>query len=764
MTRRLLFIVTTLFALTINVYGQIDNSKLKADRMGNNIDPSGLNGTQQEGFGDMQHGSNRMTWGRDTTKHDKIVPIGLFQWTIDERLGNVIPAENNDTVVKHFNNFHNTDGYNGAYSYLANLSSPRLSRIFLDRADNGPFLFLRPLSFALTPLSEFRFSNTLSPITNLSYHSAGGSQNGEDRVRAYFASNINKISGIGFKIDYLYGRGFYLSQQQSTFNANLFGYYRGERYEMHVWTQFGHHKNAENGGIEEDRYITDPQSFPQSYGSRDIPTLLAQAYNRNDFQDYHLSHRYHLGYDMPVEVPDSLKPTMPSNDELLKVFNDSIRNAIAADSLRMVHTIDSLQNDWTKKQPIPTLFVPIGSIIHTLRIDNLAHRHYSNNTPRQYYSQHYYGDLSNVEDRTNAITIRNTLGLAMNEGFRKWVKMGITAFATHKYERYSLPTVAADTLSGMQAYSTHDFSVGGQIDKSMGKFLHYNVNGEISLLGNYIGAFDVDGKADMNFGITKKDTVQLAAHAFIKNMHPDPYMQHYHSQVAWWDNDLSFEKRLRVEGTLTNKRSRTSLRVGFENLNNHTYFAMSNTVAKVASGALAPEDVDYSKLLPGDYSHEVCVRQHGSSIQVFSATLKQDFKLGPLNWENEITYQKTSKANAEVLPLPELNVYSNLYLLFRIAKVLRVELGADIRYFSKYYAPDYSPAIGQYAVQDTQHPRIAIGNYPIINAYVNLHIKHCRIYVAGNHINAGTGNMFLAPHYPINPMNIRWGVSWNFFN
>ena len=37
---------------------------------------------------------------------------------------------------------------------------------------------------------------------------------------------------------------------------------------------------------------------------------------------------------------------------------------------------------------------------------------------------------------------------------------------------------------------------------------------------------------------------------------------------------------------------------------------------------------------------------------------------------------------------------------FKIAKVLSCDLGADVRYFTEYYAPDYSPALGSYTVQD----------------------------------------------------------------
>lgn len=63
-----------------------------------------------------------------------------------------------------------------------------------------------------------------------------------------------------------------------------------------------------------------------------------------------------------------------------------------------------------------------------------------------------------------------------------------------------------------------------------------------------------------------------------------------------------------------------------------------------------------------NYKNDVAVRQHSGNIQIFSATLRQNFKLGILHLDNEITYQKTS--NQDILPLPELVLYHNLYLKF----------------------------------------------------------------------------------------------------
>lgn len=707
---------------------------------------------------DQQDGNRRESqWGRDTTKtKDRQIPIGQFQWTIDRRFGNITPAVNRDTLVHNYQSFNNTDGYNGEYSMLGNLGSPRLSRIYLHRQeqlDAEPFMVLRPYSFFRDNIQDFQFTNTLSPITNLSYHSCGTKQNGEDRVRANFASNINKESGLGFKLDYLYGRGYYNSSATSQFGATVFGYHHGERYNIHAWINANHAKTAENGGIEDDRYIRDPQSFPQKFGSADIPTTLIDTWNRNDDQTYHLTHRYNLGFERDIVIPDSLKPKMPADSELLLDVSDSVRLIARADSTYMTVLIDSLRQNWQSRQITPREFIPVSSIIHTLQIRHLRHTFYANNASSKYYTNLYYGNLSNIEDKANAFQVRNTLGLAMREGFNKWVPMGLTLFATHDFTQHRLPQVITPDSIVLGNYGENNISVGGELSKTQGKLLHYNALAEFTLLGENIGDVNVDGRLDLNFPVSRRDTMTLEAHAFIKNENPNFFYRHHHSQFAWWDNtDLKHEQKYRVEGSLRLPRTHTSLTVGFENVTNYTYFGMQNTLT----------GTDATSVLAADYSHDVAVRQHSGSLQVFSATLRQDFNAGVLHWENEVTYQKSSAQ--DILPLPQVNVYSNLYLLFRIAKVLRVQMGGDVRYFTSYYAPDYSPAISQFAVQDANQPRIKIGNYPILNAYVNLHLKHCRIYVSCNHVNAGTGHMFLAPHYPINPMTIHFGLSWNFFN
>ena len=266
------------------------------------------------------------------------------------------------------------------------------------------------------------------------------------------------------------------------------------------------------------------------------------------------------------------------------------------------------------------------------------------------------------------------------------------------------------------------------------------------MIGEELGTFSIDGNVQFDFKLWKRD-MRLEANAFIKNNLPSFYYRHYHSEHFWWDNDFSKEFRTRIEGVFEIPSWRTKISAGLENIKNYTYIANESQ----PSGAI------------GRYLWRLKAKQENSNIQVFSATLKQDFKAGIFNLNTEVTYQHSS--NQEILPLPALNAYANIFIKFRIAKVLHTEIGADARYFTKYYAPDYSPALGQFVQQNSEN-KIEIGNYPLASVYANFLLKQARFYVKYYHANSGFGNRqyFLAPHYPMNPAALCLGLSWNFYN
>jgi len=731
LTYILLFVLGLLTVQAQRTLNTLDNR----DRYGNQVDPS----TQPDSL--------------DTGVDVQSIPPKLYMWKLSETLGNrtIVPA---DTLALNFQNTNLVDGMTGQYNFLGNLGSPRLSRIFFDRSNDEPSIFMAPFSSFFVRPDQVFFTNSNVPYTNLTYYKAGNKVNGEERFKSYFSVNVNKQLAFGFNFDYLYGRGYYSNQSTSHFNAGIFGSYIGERYQVQaVYNNFNMKMN-ENGGIANDGYITRPDTMAEGkkeYESTTIPVKLEQTSNRNkDFYIY-LTQRYRMGFKRKVSketaqnnnvkqnfAPPAITPAEPSHIAIIDSLGiDSLgTDSLAANRLAMINDLkaDSLQNAaLAEDTSLVEEFVPVTSFIHTFKVERSRHRFQSQSEPEDMYENTYFNKGRSISrDSTTAFSIKNIFGIALLEGFNKYAKAGLTAYISHKFSRYDL--MNADSMT-VDRFTEQEIFVGGELAKRQGKTLHYSVDGEIGIMDKALGQFRVHGNMDLNFRLWK-DTVNLIVRGFVTNTLPSFYMRHYHSNHFFWDNDnMEKEFRTRVEGEVNIGHWGTNLRAGVENIKNYTYFNQ--------------------KAVP---------EQYGGNIQVLSATLKQDFRAGIFHLDNEVTWQKSS--NESVIPLPQLSIYSNLYILTKLAKkVLTVQLGADVRYFTKYNAPAYTPAIQQFHLQPA-NDQVEIGGYPIVNVYANLQLKRTRLFAAYTHVNQGMGtrNSFLVPHYPINPSLLRLGVSWNFYD
>ncbi len=748
------------------------------------------------------------------------IPKGVYMWTVDKTFGDV-QRQPMDTITHLFQNSVFTAGKQSEYNTLGTIGTPRINRIFTDRRDDdGTFYFSQPYDFFEKQPDEFLFTNTLSPYAHLTYAFCGNRTNGEDLFRAKYCQNAGKKFGVGFSVNYMYGRAYYDEASTSLLNLNLFSSYIGDRYQAHFLLTNNQIKETENGGITNDYYITHPESFDDNYTSSEIPTMLSNNWNRN--RDTHLffTHRYNLGFhrrvrmtdeeiaakkfamesqkknseknmggpnggpnnrpdNMPggrpdnqapaggrpdnapvAERPDSPADNRPDNrpegdapngetpaQALGEITNDGrlTLDVATADSLATQAKLEqqtlSSDDEWTKLE-----FVPVTSFIHTLQIDNHSRINQAYSTPTDYYANTYYDDSviagDSIFDQTRFRRIRNTLAISLLEGFNKWAFAGLKAFATSDIKRYELP----NNYKQFESYTDNALSIGGVMSRQQGTAFHYNLRAETWLLGDELGQVKLDGDINLNFKLFG-DTVTLAANAFFHNEKPNYYLRHYHSQHYWWDDDLSFTTQTHLEGTLAYQKTRTQLRVAVDELTNYTYLVGTYTTDESL----------------GRLNNALSVKQYGDPITVFTAQLQQHLNAGPLNWELIATYQKSTRQ--DVLPLPDLNIYTNLYFGFKIAQVMMTEIGADARYFTAYTAPDYNVGLGQFVVQGNDE-KTTIGNYPIVNVYANFNLKGTRFFVMYTHVNCGMGNSsyFLTPHYPTNQRLLRIGVSWNFFN
>ncbi len=722
------------------------------------------------------------------TSH-KTVPKGMHMWTIDGNFGDMTPQVP-DTAQHLVMNTIFTEGLYGEYNTTGNLGSPRLSRIATDRDFSPRMAFLEPYGYFITKPSELRFTNTLSPITDLYYNSCGNKTNGEDHIKALFATNINKEAGFGFKFDYLYGRGYYQNQSGAYFDYTMWGSYIGQRYQAHLIMSFDHMKTTENGGIADDEYVTHPEAQSDTYASDEIPVILSNNWNRNDAFHLTLSHRYNIGFHKEVPMTeeekdakrfalksqkenDSLKPTDGKDDKATAapskrlsgrpddavivgdLPNDSVKDDTRklaeerakelADSLLEAKRLEAADTSWVKD-----IYVPVTSFIHNMNYDTNTRTYIAYASPTGYYRNRYqaivdkaFGD--SIYDDIKYHSIRNRFAVALMEGLNKYVPMGLKLFIGHELRHFELPELGTNAYG---TYNESNVSVGGQLLKTLGNTLHYKAMLETTLVGEDVGDVKIDGEGDVKFALSK-DTVNVTLKAFYHLTNPTFLQRHYHSKHFWWDHD-GFNKQMHthLEGIFALQRTDTKVRVAYDNLQNYVYLAES--YSRPTSSTIS------------DFTAEV--RQSSKNISLVTAMIEQNFKLGPLRWENRLTFQKSS--DEDILPVPTFNVWTNLYLDFKIAKVLKVHFGADMYWFSSYYAPEYCAQLGQYAVQENETVKAKVGNYPIVSAYLNFKLKQCRFFIMMSHVNAGSGNKnsFLTPHHPLNESVLRTGLVWTFNN
>lgn len=592
-----------------------------------------------------------------------------------------------------------------AYATTGNLGAEGINMIYFERPSMSDFFFRDALDAWIPSLSTLKFYNTRIPMTLMSYNFGGGKEDAQERLHGIFSGNINRRAQIGAYLDYIYSKGSYNYQATKDLTWGASGSYMGDRYEFQG--SFFHYNflNKENGGITDDRYITDPaevQGGSTKVDAKTIPTNLSSAHSKVVGTKLWLNNRYKVGYWHEEQV-----------------------------------------NDTTVKRT----YIPVTSFVWTFRYDEAKHL-FLNSAPGEAatFFEHTYLDNAGTRDRTTYWAVSNTVGVSLLEGFHKYAKAGLGAYLTHQYRKYhqTLDTIGGrviDLAPGLTPYPIEGqikpsdgqnlVWVGAQLTKQRGSLLTYDATTEFGLMGDVAADIKVNGRVSTRLPLLR-DSVTVTAYGRFSNTAAPYLTENYVSNHFIWHNDFGKERRYRVGGIVDVPLTRSQFNVGFENIQNLIYFN------------------DMS--LPAQY---------GDNIQVLSAQLMQRLKYRALHWDNRITFQTTSKA--DVLPLPKLAWYSNLYVTFKVARVLDVQLGVDCDYYTRYKAYAYQPATMTFHTQSEAE----IGNYPFMNAYINFKLSKTRFYVMMSHFNQGLfggDNYFSMPNYPLNPRRLQLGLSVDFAN
>ncbi len=648
----------------------------------------------------------------DTSKVE--IP-NIYAWRITPRLGERIFIPR-DTAIIDFHQSMLVDGKGVAMGYLGNIGSPAQSKIFFERPETSRFTFMDAMYLWRKSPDTKDFLNTKIPYSEIKYQSAGGGETAENRFQAEISTNMGKKLNIGFDFDYIYSRGFYTSLSNKAISYDVYASYIGDKYKMHAFFHNNNFTNVENGGIADTLYITKPngniiREKKFSGSSRDIPVRMQQTWNKLRGRHIYVTNRYDLGDNMEE---------YPINDSTMGLRQK--KNYISPASVILTtHYTDQRRRFNSTYANMDNLYTIDGTYPYNGGLIS---------TP-------IYTD--NIDDYMSYYSFKNTFALAMNEGFRKWIKFGLTAFIEYDMRKFSLPTsinVTQDNTStiistpGMNRRESENIlTIGGVLTKEKGKYLRYKASGEFSSNSD----FKLEGELTTMLKFKDKD-FSVKANAYIKETSPSFFENNFASKYWNWKNEFKQTNRIYVGGEINFPElsfSKTKISGGIETIKNYIYY---DSLAQV--------------------------KQESNNIQVISLRLDQKFNFGIFHWDSQVVWQYTD--NKEAIPLPDLSFYTNIYLETKLAKVLTVQLGADAHFHTKYYMPGYQPLTMQFYNQRDME----LGNFPIATAYVNLHLKYTRFFLMMYNLAQGMGNgeSFSLYRYPVNPRGLQLGISWRFNN
>ncbi len=125
-----------------------------------------------------------------------------------------------------------------------------------------------------------------------------------------------------------------------------------------------------------------------------------------------------------------------------------------------------------------------------------------------------------------------------------------------------------------------------------------------------------------------------------------------------------------------------------------------------------------------------------------------------------VVYQKTDSKN--LLRTPEVYTFNSLYKDQTFFKVLKTQIGFDVRYNTTYNALSYSPAASQFY----NGIDISYGSKPIVDVWVKAGLRRANLFVKYEYVNQKlfSNGYYTVYDYPMPDRLLKFGVTWNFYD
>ena len=611
--------------------------------------------------------------------------------------------------------------------------SPEQSYNYFKRASTDNAIFYttsQRYSYSPETLPNY---NTKTPYTELAYWGTLFANKDKEESNIKILTTQNILPELNLTLEYRRygGNGILKREDTNNRNAVISTNYMGKRYLMHAGYIYNKVARSENGGIVDNFWIRDT-----TVDAREIDVYLKEASSTTKKNTVFLDQSYRIPFTFIENLKgrkERLRQAAVRDSIMATGDSAAIAQFIAAEEMKAEEEAEA--DTVLINKDITTAIIGHSSeysVFRRIYQDNISK---SDEFGRKFFNDRFYLNPTKSADSLRVMKFENRFFIRL----QPWKSDGIVS---------KLDVGIGDKLANYYAFKRSDYIQGtsnvllnsaylyagakGQYKK----YFTWDARGQYTFVGYEMNDFGIF--ANMTFSAypfrrDKNSPLSLKAHFETTLKEPDYYEQHLCTNHYMWDNDFGKVSSTRIGAEL--EIPRWDLHASFD------YGLLSNNIY---------------------YDTEGIVRQNPNAMSVMSASLRKDFIVWKLHFENEGLFQLSS--NKDVLPLPLLALNLRYYLQFDVVKkVMQMQVGANVAFTTKWYAPAFNPVLGVFHNQNVAE----YGNCPYIDAFVNIQWKRACIFVKFVNANMGWPNKsadyFSAAGYIAPQRAIKFGISWPFY-
>ena len=656
----------------------------------------------------------------------------IISWNEDRYFHDVNLKELDTTYNYHFNEypFYKEDINT---TWLGVSGSPEMTYNYFKRTQTDNAIFYTPLQrYSYSPETLPNY-NTKTPHTELAYWGTlfANKEKEESNIRVLTTQNILPELNLTLEFRRFGGNGILKREDTNNRNVVIASNYMGKRYLMHTGYIYNKVARSENGGIVDNFWIRDT-----TVDAREIDIYLKNASSTTKKNTLFLDQSYRI----PFTFLENLKGRKERKRQ--EAVRDSIMtsgDSLAIAALLENETLDEIEETEvavdTVNKDITTAIIGHSSeysVFRRIYQDDIST---SDDLGRQFFNDRFYLNPTRSADSLRVMKFENRFFIRL----QPWKSDAIVS---------KLDVGIGDKLANYFTFNTADYVQGSSNTLLNSTYLYagargqhkkyftWDAKGEYTFLGYEINDFGIHANLAFSaypFRRDRKSPLTLKAHFETTLKEPDYYEQHLCTNHYMWNNDFGKISSTKIGAAL--EIPRWDLHASFD------YALLSNNIY---------------------YDNQGITRQNDTPMSIMSATLRKDFVLWKFHLDHRLLFQLSS--NPEVVPLPLLALNLRYYLEFDVVKnAMKMQIGANGTYTTKWYAPAYNPVLGVFHNQnETEY-----GNCPYIDAFVNIQWKKASIFIKMVNLNMGWPNKsadyFTAAGYIAPERVIKVGITWPFY-